>query len=280
MLTFENGSNICWFLSALQAIIHVPMVANLFREDELFQKMLFAKRKNACDFSSGLSDVIKQYWNSFEYEKTVSVAPLLDTFVKINRNFGGKRQYDATECFLKIVDTLETSFLPKTPAPLPETCDGEAWIAYTQKNSSTFLSDVFLGQTRQRFGDGTCGFDHFTGITISGTHDSVAKGIEEYLDDPDTKVSREIIKYPMILPIILQKNSDKHFVHYDLSMEIGPSKYELFAILLHVGNCHWITLAKGPSGWNLFDDSKMTKIDDVNSLIQKDAVMILYKMVR
>jgi hypothetical protein len=245
------------------------------RNDELFTKILFHKRKNAVEFATALADIAKQYWSSFDHERTVDLKQLLEIFVKINRNFGGKKMYDSAECFLKIVETLETAFVPKTFATLPETCDEDAWNVHTK--NGTFLSDVFLGQARRSYKDETT-FEHFDGITVSGSHTSVAKGIDEFLNDTDTGISREIMKFPMILPVIFQKSSDKPFVNYDLSLSVCDAQYDLFSILLHSGN-HWINLSKGPNWWYLFNDSIARKIDDLNSLIQKDAMLLLYKKV-
>jgi ubiquitin C-terminal hydrolase len=277
MLTFVNDSNRCWFISALQVLLHIPPIANVMREDTVFPKMLFTKRKNASDFASAIAELAKQYWNSFDHESTVDVSALVEIFTKINRNFAGKKMYDASECFLKIVETLETAFVPKPPSPLPETCDKDAWNVYATTNSSTFLADIFLGQALQKSKDGSTSFDHFTGLMISGNQPSVDKGIAEYLHDPDTGVQRKITKFPLVLPIFFQKTAEKNFVTYDISLTIEDAKYDLFAVLLHVGNCHWIALAKGPKGWNLFDDSKTSPVVDINALIQRDSMMSLYK---
>jgi ubiquitin C-terminal hydrolase len=50
--------------------------------------------------------------------------------------------------------------------------------------------------------------------------------------------------------------------------------------MLHAGNHaggHWVTMGANAGQWNLFDDSKCTRIFDLNTLIQKDAVLLLYK---
>ena len=64
---------------------------------------------------------------------------------------------------------------------------------------------------------------------------------------------------------------------YNTTLQLESANYDLFSVLLHVNNSHWVTLAKGPSGWNLFDDEKITSITDINALIQRDAIMLLFK---
>ena len=276
MLTFINTSNRCWFNTAIQALLHVPQLANIMRES-VYQKMLFTKRKNAAMFADELSKLAKLYWDSFDHEKPVDISTLLDIFTKINRNFAGKKQYDATECFMKILETLETAFVPKPPAPLPDTCDINEWSAYTGEFAPTFISDIFLGQERHQCSDDSFSVSHFTGITVSCQHSTIEKGIEEFLNDPDTGITRNVTKFPLILPVIFQRNEDRVFVDYNTTLQIQGANYDLFSILLHINNSHWVTIAKGPSGWNLFDDEKVTSITDINALIQRDAIMLLFK---
>jgi ubiquitin C-terminal hydrolase len=100
------------------------------------------------------------------------------------------------------------------------------------------------------------------------------------LHDEDTGITREFTKLPLILPIIFQKSADKNFVHYETSMTVGDTEYTLFTVMLHAGNHtggHWVSMGANAGVWNLFDDSKCTRIFDLNTLIQKDAVLLLYK---
>ena len=272
MLTFVNRGNTCWFNSALQVVLHVPQIANIMRND-IFQKMLVLKRKNASDFALELSKIATKYWSTDVHEEAYDVGVLLELFTKINRNFGGRKMYDASECFLKILDTLETAFVVKPPFPLPPTCNSDAWEEHMKKTNSTFLSDVFMGQAKQTYKDSVT-YEHFNALTISGVS-SVEKGIENYRRDYDVGITREFTKLPMILPILFQKTAEKHFVHYDVTLTIDDCNYVLFAILLHQNN-HWVAMANAGS-WYLFDDDKSTRIYDMNVLIQKDAMLLLYK---
>jgi hypothetical protein len=277
MLTFENSDNKCWKISALQAVAHIPQLANLLRNEEFLAKVLFTKRKNCSDFATALSGIMTRYWSSFEHTGVEAITDITDIYVRINRNFAGKKMYDATECFMKIIETLNSVFLPKKDFVLPETCDAKAWEEYVIKNSSTFLSDIFTGQTRRVATDGEVVFNHFDGITISMKHPTVEAGIREFLHDTDTNVKQDITKFPLILPVYLQKTSAKPFIGYDTQLKLSDTVYELFVVMVHSGN-HWMTLAKGPSGkWNLFNDSQIVEINDLNSLIQRDAMMLLYK---
>jgi ubiquitin C-terminal hydrolase len=276
MLTFENNSNRCWFNAAIQAILHIPQISNLMRDD-IFEKILVKKRKNSSDFAVELSRIAQEYWSTFKHEKVINIDALFEIFVKINRNFGGKKMYDSTEAFLAILETLDGAFVAKEPLPLPKKANLDSWNEHINKTKSSFLSDILLGQSKRVYKDETS-YEHFSALTLSKP--SVEAGIEDYLRDEDTGITREFTKLPLILPIIFQKSADKNFVHYETSMAVSDVDYTLFAVMLHAGNHtggHWVSMGANAGVWNLFDDSKCTRIFDLNTLIQKDAVLLLYK---
>jgi len=276
MLTFENNSNKCWFNSAVQAILHIPQISNLMRDD-IFEKILVKKRKNSSDFADELSRIAREYWSTFKHEKVINIDALFEMFVKINRNFGGKKMYDATEAFLAIIETLDGAFVAKESLPLPERANLDSWNEHINKTKSSFLSDILLGQSKRVY-KGETSYEHFSALTLSKP--SVEAGIEDYLHDEDTGIAREFTKLPFILPIIFQKSADKNFIHYETSMTVGDTEYTLFTAMLHAGNQsggHWVSMGANAGVWNLFDDSKCTRIFDLNTLIQKDAVLLLYK---
>lgn len=276
MLTFENNSNRCWFNCAVQAILHIPQLSNLLR-DEIFEKIIIRKRKNSSDFAVELSRIAREYWSTFKHEKVVKIDALFEIFIKIKRNFGGKKMYDATEAFLAIIETLDDAFVAKEPLYLPEGCSMDSWNEYIQKTKSSFISDILLGQSKQIYNEETS-YEHFSALTLSKP--SIAEGIIDYLHDQDTGITREFTKLPMILPIVFQKSVEKKFIHYETSMSVGNTDYALFAVMIHSGNRaggHWVTMCSNADVWNLFDDSKCTRIFDLNTLIQKDSMMLLYK---
>jgi ubiquitin C-terminal hydrolase len=279
MLSFKNTTNTCWFSSALQMLLHVPQIANMLRHD-MFEKMIVHKRKNAHDFSIELSQIAKVYWSKFEFEKHFDVSNLLTLFTKINRNFAGKKQYDATEAFLAMLETMETSFVTKpfsTQHPVSfDNCNIDAWKNHIDKTGNTFLSDIMLGQTEQNY-NGSVTYEHFTALTLSNC-DSVDGGVEKYLCDG--VIVRKFTRLPMILPIIFQKTASKEFIHYDTSLTISDVNYNLFAVLVHSGSengGHWRTFASHSKKWFLYDDEVVTLIHDINQIIQKDAMLVMYK---
>lgn len=272
MLTFTNNANRCWFIAAIQAVLHIPQIANLLRDD-ILDKIIVKKRKNSSDFVLELSRIAREYWATFSHEKVENIDALYDIFVKINRNFGGKKMYDATEAFLAIVETIDNALMAKRAQHLAATCNEEEWNTHIEKTKSSFMSDLLTGQAKRIYkGEET--YEHFSGITIM--KNSIEAGIGEFLNDKDTGITRTLTHLPLILPIIFQKNADKQFVHYDITMNVGSVEYTLFSVLLH-SNSHWVTMCFNAGIWYLLDDSKYTRIFDLNTIIQKDAMLVLYK---
>lgn len=189
--------------------------------------------------------------------------------------------YDASEAFLAMLETLEMSFVMKSfsldhPVSF-EGCDVDAWKQHIEKtNSSTFLCDILLGQSEQKYNDSIT-YEHFTGLTLSNC-DSVDKGITNYLHDGD--ITRRFTRLPMILPIIFQKSTMKEFIHYDVSLTISDVHYKLFAVLIHDGNehgGHWYMFGSHHDKWFLFNDENVSQIHNIDQIIQKNAILILYK---
>ncbi|APC25554.1 Ubiquitin carboxyl-terminal hydrolase [Only Syngen Nebraska virus 5] len=264
-------------------LLHVPQIANMLRHD-MFEKMLVQKRKNAHDFSVELSQIAKVYWSKFEFDKQFDAKSLLDLFTKINRNFAGKKQYDATEAFLAMLETMETSFVTKsfsTKHPVSfDGCNIDAWKNHIDKTGDTFLSDILLGQTEQNY-NGSVTYEHFTALTLCNC-DSVDSGIKNYLHEDS--IVRKFTRLPMILPIIFQKTASKEFIHYDTSLTVSDTvsdvNYNLFAVLVHSGTengGHWNAFTSHSGKWFLCDDEIVTPIHNVNTIVQKDAMMLMYK---
>jgi len=272
MLTFANTSNRCWFITAIQAVLHIPQIANLLRDD-ILDKIIVKKRKNSSDFVLELSRIAREYWSTFSHEKVGNIDALYDIFVKINRNFGGRKMYDASEAFLAIVETIDGALVAKRAQHLADTCNEEEWNAHIEKTKSSFMSDLLTGQAK-RMCKGEETYEHYSGITLM--KNSVQAGIEEFLDDKDTGVTRTFTHLPLILPIIFQKNADKQFIHYDITFNVCSIEYNLFSVLLHSGS-HWVTMCENAGAWYLLDDSKYTRIFDLNTIIQKDAMLLIYK---
>ncbi len=267
-----NQGNTCWMNAAMQCLLHTPQLVNFVRHD-MFDECLFRKRKNACDIAVEFSKLAAAYWNSDDAKDTLSTGGILDAFLKMHRSFKGKRHTnDAGEALMLMLDSLHAALANTkriSDHPVPFEGDLPSWDAYIASSGYSPVTDIFLGQ--RRLADG---FESFMGLTVD---DAVSKSVSTY----------EFTRLPLILVITLQKSEDKQFTAYDGEMHVHEHlaagktavRYALFAVLLHHGDAvggHWTALACHGGEWTHHDDASSTRVH-VNDVVQKDAVMLLYK---
>lgn len=266
-----NDGNTCWMNAALQCLLHVPQLVNFVRHD-MFEGCLFKKRKNACDLAVEFSKLAKAYWTGPE-DGERSATSVLEAFARTHRAFKGKRhKNDAGEALLLFVDTLHAALAnaKKIPDhPVPFEGDAASWDAHAEAAGYSPVFDIFAGQRRMEKTHET-----FWGLALDHSA-PVTKALSAY----------DFTRLPLILVITLQKSEDKKFVTYDADMRIGENgfevRYKLFAALLHHGSAddgHWTALACHAESWTHHDDASSSAVH-VNDVVQRDAVMLLYKRI-
>lgn len=269
-----NEGNTCWLNAALQCLLHVPQLVNFVRND-MFEECLFRKRKNACDLVTEFSMLAKAYWESDEER---SPSRILEAFLKTHRSFKGKRHTnDAAEALTLMIESFHAALANTkqiTDHPVPFEGDQTSWDAYITSSGYSPITDIFVGQ--RRLGQA---FETFLGLTLDTASTSVTK----------TMASFEFTRLPLILMITLQKSEDKQFTAYDGEMHVREHlaetgavdvRYALFAVLLHHGDSmtgHWTALACNKGVWTHHDDATSVPLTHINDIVQKDAVMLLYK---
>lgn len=268
---FTNEGNTCWMNATLQCLLHVPQLVNFVR-DEMFAESLVHKRKNACDFASAFAELAQKYWASGD---VLSAADAMEAFMRVHRSFRGKRhRHDAGEALLLCMDTLHAAMgnvqkIDDHPVPFegrPEETD--AWEKHADVAGHSPIADIFTGQ--RKVGNE---YEQFTSLALD-PHATVEKSFE----------GLEFTRLPLILVVTLKKTEDKQFVGYgdelvlhDVAFQVS---YKLFAVLMHHGSSaegHWTALAQNRGAWKHFDDASETAVEDLNNIIQKDAVVLLYK---
>lgn len=261
-----NEGNTCWMNAALQCLLHVPQLVNFVRHD-MFEGCLYRKRKNACDVATEFSKLASAYWTSND---TISTSGILDAFFRSHRSFRGKRHAnDAAEALMLLIESFHAALANAKQIedhPVPFHGDRTSWDAYITSSGYSPMTDIFLGQRRLE-----TGFETFLGLTLA----NVA-----------TMATFEFTRLPLILVITLQKSEDKQFTTYDGEMHVRECgvgdvsvRYALFAVLLHHGDTsggHWTALARHGDEWTHYDDAGSTRVH-VNDVVQKDAVLLLYK---
>jgi len=269
----DSGND--WMFATLHCVVHLPQLTNFLLDERLMRSSLVTKRKNACEFASGLSELAIAYWSSSSETsspKTSSSEPpqtfdirssvfdkVLDAFLRIHRSFKGKRHdRNAAEALRSCLETLHLAFgnVPDVEHPIRFDDDGDDDIRTTQRS---IVSDVFEGV----FDDGNT----FTVMSINDTNaPTVVKSLESYT------FRRTPLTFVVTLP--------EHFVSYDVNLTMIERgfqvPYALVAVLLHHHEEKWTALAYHDGQWRHFENDRVTPVP-VNSIVQKNAAMLLYK---
>ena len=257
--------------ATLQCLLHVPQLVNFVRDD-MFAGSLVHKRKNACDFASAFAELARTYWTS--PGGVLSTADATEAFMRVHRSFRGKRhRHDAGEALLLCVDTLHTAMgnvekIDDHPVPFEVPEEKDAWERDATVAGHSPITDIFAGQ--QKIGDK---YEQFTSLALD-PHATVEKSFE----------GLKFTRLPLILVAALKKTEDKQFVGYGDELVLHDAafqvSYKLFAVLMHHGSSttgHWTALAQNRGAWKHFDDAGETPVEDLNNIIQKDAMVLLYK---
>jgi hypothetical protein len=96
MKGFGNLGNTCYFNTALQCLLQIPVMSNHFIRNPY---------EGECTFTRAYSEFIRIYWT--RGQETVDVKPLLTTFQKEFPRFKEDEQHDVQEAVMCIIDILE-----------------------------------------------------------------------------------------------------------------------------------------------------------------------------
>ncbi len=96
MKGFENIGNTCYFNTAVQCLLHIPIMSNHFIRNPY---------RGECSFTRVYSDFIRAYWTCGQ--ETMDVKPLLTFFQKAFPRFKTNEQHDVQEAVMCIIDILE-----------------------------------------------------------------------------------------------------------------------------------------------------------------------------
>ena len=98
MKGFDNNGNTCYFNTAVQCLLYIPVLSNLF---------LRRPYEGECEFTQCYSNLVKSYWT--KGQESVNISTLLEHFRAKFPRFKSREQHDVQEAILCIIDILEVS---------------------------------------------------------------------------------------------------------------------------------------------------------------------------
>ena len=235
MRGFVNLGNTCYFNTALQCLLHSPVLSNYF---------LHAQYTGDCEFTQLYSTLVHFYWVSQE-KGVVNMEPLLEQFYVHFPRFKNRDQHDVQEAVLCIIDILERA--------RPQIKD---WF-YGKKTQET----VWPGgksSSEEDFGI------HL--VTSRGTDlgemlkKSTGWNVIENFEDTEGKVynvatSRMVFsKLPQVFMISFDSKSHIHVIE---NIFIDTHEYNLIASAVHVGmqaDGHYVSFVKNGTQWYYIND--------------------------
>jgi ubiquitin C-terminal hydrolase len=237
MKGFGNIGNTCYFNTALQCLLHIPVMSNHFIRNPY---------TGVCTFTRAYSDFIRIYWT--KGQETVDVKPLLTEFQKEFPRFKTNEQHDVQEAVMCIIDILERA------APVVK-----EWF-YGKKTQET----IWPGGKSSNEEDFSI---HLITPEGGDMGKMLAKSTDwntlENFEDTQGKVhnvatTRMVFsKLSQILMISFDRKSHIKVIE---TIHIEGVEYNLIASAVHVGNQndgHYISFVKRKNKWFLLNDENI-----------------------
>jgi len=235
MRGFLNLGNTCYFNTALQCLLHVPVLSNYF---------LQVGYTGDCTFTKLYASLVHFYWTSQE-KGLVNVKALLDQFCTHFPRFKTGEPHDTQEAILCIIDILERS------CP-----DIKQWF-YGKKVQET----IWPGGKTQIQEDFSI---HIVTSNGSDLGEMLTKSADwnvvENFEDTEGRVhhlatTRMVFsKLPQVLMISFDRKSHIHVIE---TIIIDGHEYNLIASAVHIGvqwDGHYVSYVKHGAKWYYIND--------------------------
>lgn len=250
-----------YFVACMRCLTYVPQLANYVMSSTSFDSDMCSRKKNACEFARAFRKACVESWT--EPKGEVSCADAFEAYQKIHK----KPVEDGRVAFERCVGILHSALgcmkgRPIHPVVPSKSFDQTTWDEHVRTTGRSMVSEIFLGQ------EGAS--QHFTGVVTLGDSERSVDALKK----------RSFTRLPLVLAVVL--NHD-FFVAYDTSLHVlegdDPVEFELFACLLRSGTS-WSAACCHKGAWHHYTNDKTAeKITQINDVVQKDAVMVLYKRV-
>lgn len=297
MKGLRNLGNTCYINAALQCLAFTPALANYF-SSSTYKGDVSRKRMNASALCDEFAGVLHTYWKT---TNEPNPQPLIERFSKCHRTFNVLAQHDIHEFIHLFLGSLHAG-LAKTKrfaAPSDAVVDVEAWTTNNAAHGYSFLTEVFQSQVVVRMSDSSdVHYEHDWGfsLAIDGVS-SVAGALARHLGDEElasgsldgrmVRISRRVVHAPLVLVLHLKRFDNttskiEKFVDYgtDLTMPGTATRYSLYAVACHTGSSdsgHYWAMCEVMGSWYRVNDESSTKLDDINTVVTRDAYMLFYK---
>lgn len=226
MKGITNLGNTCYFNTALQCLLHVPVIRSMVYQGD-------------CTFTKMFVDFARQFWDP-NIGILFNVQPILNEFQKHFPRFKSHEQHDVQETILCVIDILEKS--------VPELKD----YFYGKKVQET----VWPGGTKKQEEDFGV---HILCVNGSSFKEMLLQSfawnvLTDYEPHHVATTRCFFSKHPRVLMVSFDK---KGHVNVNEKLTIDGYEYELVASAIHVGfqnDGHYVAFTKHADTWYYKND--------------------------
>jgi len=241
MKGFDNKGNTCYFNTALQCMLSIPVLSNFFLRNPY---------DGECKFTQCYSELIRAYWTKGQH--TLDIKTLIGHFRDKFPRFRSNEQHDVQEAIMCIIDILEISRPEIKHWFYGKKIQKTIWPGGTTSNEEIFSVHLITSD----------GNDMEKMLTKSTDWNTI-----ENFEDTEGKMhhlatSRMVFsEFPKVLMISFDRKSHIKILE---KLIIDKHEYTLISSALHVGNQndgHYISFVKSKNNWYLIDDETIKQHD-------------------
>jgi len=237
MKGIENQGNTCYFNTALQCMLYIPVLSNHYIRHPY---------DGPCLFSRAYSELTKVYWT--RGQDSVNVSQLLTLFQEKFPRFKTNEQHDVQEALLCIIDILERSTPEIKKWFYGKKVQETIWPTGKSSNEEDFCVHLVTSSGKDM------------GQILSKSTDWNV--VDNYVDDDGKKhhlaTTRMVFsQLPQVLIISFDKKCHVQILE---KLIIDNKQYNLISTALHVGDQndgHYVSFVKRRNKWFLMNDEMM-----------------------
>tara|TARA_B000000441_G_scaffold78118_1_gene53066 strand:- start:3514 stop:4290 length:777 start_codon:yes stop_codon:yes gene_type:complete len=237
MKGLENHGNTCYFNTALQCLLYIPVLSNYF---------IRKPYTGECEFTKAYGNLVKMYWT--RGKEHITIKNVIEAFQKEFPRFRTNEQHDVQEAVLCIIDILERSRPEIKEWFYGKKTQETIWPGGKSSNEEVFSVHLITAE----------GTDMGEMLQKSTDWNTI-----ENFEDTDGKVhhlatTRMVFStLPQVLMISFDRKSHIEIIE---NMIIGNSEYNLISCAVHVGiqnDGHYVSFVKRRNKWLLANDENV-----------------------